>query len=93
MAKRKHSAKSSASEAQRIRALDALRGGAKTTYDLRRLGLYQAPARIKELRARGYEITTAPVKIVDDQGFVHDRIALYELVSEPEKEGRHGEQQ
>ncbi|MNS65880.1 hypothetical protein D3C72_990690 [compost metagenome] len=92
MAKRKHHAKSTVAEAQRIRALDALRTGAKTTYDLRRLGLYQAPARIKELRSRGYEITTTPVQITDADGFTHDRVAMYTLVSEPEKEGRHEHQ-
>ena len=53
---------------------------------MRRLGIYQAPARIKELRDRfGYVITTDPVVIVDRDGYHHARVALYSLVSEPEK--------
>ena len=52
---------------------------------MRRLGIYQAPARIKELRDRfGYVITTDPVVIVDRDGYHHARVALYTLVSEPE---------
>lgn len=81
---RQFSAKSTHSEAQRQRIVEALRRGPKTSYDLRRLGCYQAPARIKELRDRfGYVIDTAPVTLVDRDGFAHPRCALYSLVSEP----------
>lgn len=48
---RKFSAKSCATEAQRERILDALRLRPHTSHELRCLGIYQAPARIKELRA------------------------------------------
>ena len=76
--------KSTATEAQRNRVIHALRIRPHTTYDLRRLGIYQAPARIKELRDRfGYVITTDPVVIVDRDGYHHARVALYTLVSEP----------
>ncbi len=44
--------KSTATEAQRKRVIEALRLRPQTSYDLRRLGIYQAPARVKELRDR-----------------------------------------
>ena len=76
--------KSSASREQYKRIIEALRLRPQTSYDLRRLGVYQAPARIKELRDRfGYVITTDPVVIVDRDGYHHARVALYTLVSEP----------
>lgn len=76
--------KSTAADAQRQRALEALRLRPHTSYDLRRLGIYQAPARIKELRDRfGYGISTDPVVIVDRDGYRHARVALYTLLSEP----------
>ena len=75
--------KSTASDAQRRRILEVLRIRPQTSYDLRRLGIYQAPARIKELRDKGYHITTDPVVIVDRDGYHHARVALYTLVSEP----------
>lgn len=80
---RQYSRKSTATEAQRARILDALRSGPKTSYDLRRLGCYQAPARIIELRRMGYEIETEPVDLYDRDGFLHRRCARYRLVSEP----------
>ena len=42
--------KSTATDAQRERIIEALRIRPHTSYDLRRLGIYQAPARVKELR-------------------------------------------
>ena len=76
--------KSTATYAQRKRVIQGLSIRPHTTYDLRRLGIYQAPARIKELRDRfGYVITTDPVVIVDRDGYHHARVALYTLVSEP----------
>ena len=75
--------KSTATDAQRHRIIEALRLRPQTSYDLRRLGIYQAPARIKELRDKGYHITTDPVVIVDRDGYHHARVALYTLVSEP----------
>lgn len=81
---RKFSAKSTASEAQRERIIAALRIGPKTSYDLRRLGCYQAPARIKELRDRfGFNIITDRVTLYDRDGYAHPRAALYTLISEP----------
>lgn len=78
--------KSTATNEQYKRIIEALRTRPQTSYDLRRLGVYQAPARIKELRDKfGYIITTDPVVIVDRDGYYHARVALYTLVSEPEE--------
>lgn len=77
--------KSTATGEQYKRIIEALRIRPQTSYDLRRLGIYQAPARIKELRDKlGYSITTDPVVIVDRDGYRHARVALYTLVNEPE---------
>ncbi|WP_326537024.1 helix-turn-helix domain-containing protein [Pseudorhodoferax sp.] len=77
--------KSPSSEAQRQRILAALLVRPQTSYDLRRLGCYQAPARIKELRDRfGYVIETTRVTLWDRDGYPHPRAALYSLISAPE---------
>lgn len=82
---RQFSVKSTHSEAQRQRIIEALRARNQTSYDLRRLGCYQAPARIKELRDRfGYLIDTVRVTLVDRDGYSHPRAALYVLRGEPE---------
>ena len=76
--------KSTATRDQYNRIIEALRIRPQTSYALRRLGVYQAPARIKELRDKfDYSITTDPVVIVDRDGFRHARVALYTLVAEP----------
>lgn len=80
---RKFSDKSSAAEAQLERILRALRLQPRTSYDLRRLGAYQAPARVLELRRRGFDIDTARVTVVDGDGFAHVGVALYTLKAEP----------
>lgn len=77
-------ARSTASEAQRDRIIEALRSGPKTSYDLRCLGCYQAPARIKELRDRfGYSIRTERVTLYDRDGYMHPGAARYHLEAEP----------
>lgn len=78
--RQRFSAKSTASEAQRQRILAALNAGPKTSYDLRRLGAYQNPTRIFELRRAGHSITTSRVVVTDGDGFTHTRVALYSLV-------------
>lgn len=72
-------AKSTATEAQRTRVLDALKQRAQTTEDLRKLGSFQCAVRIMELRAQGYNISTTRVTLVDRAGFTHARSALYTL--------------
>lgn len=83
-AKEQHrfSPKSSVNEAQRQRIIDALRTGPKTSYDMRRMVCYQAPASIIELRRMGYVIETELVTLTDRDGFMHPRCARYHLVSE-----------
>lgn len=81
--RQRFSAKSTASEAQRQRQriLAALNAGPKTSYDLRRLGAYQNPTRIFELRRAGHSITTSRVVVTDGDGFTHTRVALYSLTT------------
>jgi len=68
--------------AQRLRALDMLRTGPKSTLQLRREGDILAPAaRILELKRRGYEILTQWVQQATDNGKLH-RVALYVLLGE-----------
>lgn len=74
------SLKSTSTEAQRQRILVALRAGPKTSYDLRRLGCYQAPTRIIELRRMGYDIKTELVALYDRDGYMHPRCARYSLI-------------
>lgn len=71
--------KSTSGNAQRVRILQALCLRAHTSYELRKLGCYQAPARIIELRRQGHKISTKRVTIWDDEGFRHDGVALYTL--------------
>lgn len=79
----KFSAKSTASEVQRLRILEALWHGPKTSYDLRRMGCYQSAARIKELRDEyGCNIRTDRVTLTDRDGFTHRGCALYSLLGD-----------
>lgn len=78
---------SSASEAQRRRIVEMLRAGPKTTLDFRRAGIMQSQTRIHELRRRGYDLpTVGRVTIADDEGYMHDGVALYRLIAEPAME-------
>ena len=77
---RKFSPRSADCEAQRERILDALRRRAQTTEDLRMIGIFQAAARIKELRDRfHFNIETVRVTVVDRESYAHPRAALYVL--------------
>ncbi|VTU29508.1 hypothetical protein H6CHR_03209 [Variovorax sp. PBL-H6] len=81
--------RSSHSQAQRQRILEALRRRPQTTEDLRRIGIFQAPARVKELRDRfGYVIETVRVTVIDRESYPHPRAALYVLRSEPQGAGQ-----
>lgn len=84
IAKPESRALSTATEAQRLRIVAALRRRPHTSYELRCLGCYQAPARVKELRDRlGYDIRTDRVVLTDGDGYTHAKCALYTLVAEP----------
>ena len=68
--------------AQRLRALDLLRNGPKSTIQLRRDGDILAPAaRILELKRRGFDILTQWVQQATECGKLH-RVALYVLLRE-----------
>ena len=68
--------------AQRARVLDAVRGGPKSTIQLRRDWDVLSPAaRILELKRRGFEILTQWVHEATDCGKLH-RVALYVLLRE-----------
>ncbi len=67
---------------QRTEILSRLRIRAHTSYELRRCGCYQCPTRVFELRAMGYQIQTARVTVVDQDGFEHKNVALYSLITE-----------
>jgi hypothetical protein len=84
-AQRNSMSRSTSGEAQRDRIIEALRSGPKTSYDLRRIGCYQAPARVKELRDRfGYSIRTERVTLYDRDGYMHPGAARYHLEAEPQ---------
>lgn len=75
---------STSGEAQRQRIIAMLRTGQKHTLDFRRAGIMQSQTRVHELRALGYDIpTVGRVTVIDDQGFPHHGVALYELIAEP----------
>lgn len=71
--------KSTSAEAQRDRIIKALKRRPHNSYELRKLGCYQCPTRIIELRRAGYDISTERVSIWDDEGYKHNGIALYAL--------------
>lgn len=78
---------STATEEQRRRIVSMLRPGRKTTLDFRRSGVMQSSTRIFELRKRGYDIRTiARVTIADPEGYLHERVAVYELHGEPDSD-------
>ena len=74
-------------EAQERRIVAALRTGPKTTDDLRKLGIYQASARIFGLRRRGYVVDTELFSGWSADGYPHARMARYTLREEPQVAG------
>jgi hypothetical protein len=85
---RNFSGKSTSVEAQHHRIIGALREGPKTSYDLRCLGCYQAPARVKELRDKfNFDIHTELVTLYDADGYAHPRAARYHLREVAAKSG------
>lgn len=76
--------KSTATAAQELRIVKALKSGPKTTDDLRAAGCYQVSARIWGLRSRGYNIVTDLFNGYAADGYSHARMARYTLVAEPD---------
>jgi len=71
--------RSTATTAQMLRLLAALRRGPKTSSQLRDLGIYMPSTRVFYLRQLGYSISTALVHAVSSDGYDHSRLALYTL--------------
>lgn len=71
--------KSTATGAQHARILALLALRPRTTEDLRKAGIFQVSARIRELRHMGYHITTERIPFVDRDGYTHQGVALYSL--------------
>lgn len=79
-----HRKRSTATQAQEQRLIEALREGPKTTDELRALGIFQPNARIWALRhKRGYEIITVRYDGLGADGYWHVGLARYALLSEP----------
>lgn len=69
--------------AQRQTVLDALSVAPRTTIELReQFDIISPPARIFELKARGYNIVKESVTATTAQGRTHNKIARYFLISE-----------
>ncbi len=78
--KRNFSRKSTATEAQYERIDAMLSGGPKNTMEFRRAGIMSPASRIKEMNDRlGYFIASSPINVVDEWGFMHYGVALYEI--------------
>lgn len=71
--KRRHFSKSTATEAQYRRIIDALRRRPHTSYELMTIaGVYHPPSRIFELKAKGFIIDKTSVTVVDRDGYRRD---------------------
>ena len=75
--------RSTSTAAQLTKALELLRRRQHHTYEFRARGISHPAARVKDLIARGYVITSSRITTVDAEAFEHRNVALYELVSEP----------
>ncbi|CAM5185484.1 Helix-turn-helix domain-containing protein OS=Castellaniella sp OX=1955812 GN=EPN31_12155 PE=4 SV=1 [Castellaniella denitrificans] len=71
--------KSSATQVQYQRILALLAIRPHSTEDLRKAGIFQVSARIKELRGMGHPIITDRITMTDRDGFAHHGVALYSL--------------
>lgn len=69
---------------QRLKLVALLKLGDKHTYRLRRDGISHPAGRVQDLEEMGYVINSHRITAVDEHGYVHPGVALYELVSVPE---------
>ena len=81
--KRKSSAKSTSKDAQIERMLALLQRGPRHTHELRRHGISHPAARVLDLVQRGWNIASDRISTVDSDGFTHNRVARYSLISKP----------
>ncbi len=86
---RKQNDRSTATEAQydRVDRLFDYDGKQINTIEFRKAGVLHPSGRIKEMNERhGYRIDTVELRnIYDEEGFLHQRIAVYELMERPKK--------
>ncbi len=73
---------STATEAQNSKLLHLLQLRPHHSEELRKLGLYHPPARVRDLRQAGYPIATNRINLIDRDGFQHHGVALYSLIAE-----------
>lgn len=72
-------------ESQMLRFLEAARTAPRTTVELsREFDILHPPARVLQLRKRGYEIDTLWVHVETEPGVLH-RVGQYVLRSEPKR--------
>lgn len=74
---------STATLAQRVRLLEALRERPHSTDELREIGLFCPAARVMELREMGHKIATYRITADDRDGFRHRGMGVYVLLREP----------
>lgn len=79
--------RSTATEAQTAKLLALLEINPRHTYELRRHGISHPAGRVQNLEEQGCVIESARITVVDENGFCHPGVALYKLVSKPEKAG------
>lgn len=82
---RKYSPRSTATAAQIERLVEMLRICSRHTHELRKAGISHPAGRIKDLINDGFVISSDRINTIDSDGFTHVGVALYSLVSEPEK--------
>jgi hypothetical protein len=83
--KHKYFRKSTATEAQYERIDRMLSTGEKNTFQFRKAGIMSPATRIKEMNDKlGYYIPTiAQRDIYDEEGYLHKRVGVYELIDRP----------
>lgn len=81
----KYSRRSTSTKAQIERVLEMLRRRPRHTHELRKAGISHPSGRIDDLKKLGYSFSRVLINTVDSDGFTHVNVALYSLVSEPEK--------
>jgi hypothetical protein len=74
---------STGTEAQLARLAGLLQRGPRHTHELRRHGISHPAARVLDLVKRGWNITSDRISTVDSDGFTHNRVARYSLISKP----------
>lgn len=80
----KFNARSTATKAQMDRLVELLRVRQRHTHELRMSGISHPAGRIQDLEALGFVIASDRTTTVDGDGFIHSRVAIYTIVSEPE---------